>query len=264
MITAVALFVLGLIFGSFVTALVWRLHEHKDWVTGRSQCTNCGHQLNSADLVPVFSWLYLRGKCRYCKAPISSGYPLTELMLGSSFVISYLLWPVNLAGAQWILFVSWLAVSICLTALFIYDLRWMLLPSRLIYSALLVAAASNLAYLTTQDDKTKFMLNWVLSVAVASGIFFILHIVSQGKWIGFGDVRLGLVTGTVLHKPALSFLMIFIASLLGTAFVLPSLITRQMKVSMRLPYGPFLILSTVICLLVGQSILDWYVNLVSF
>src|SRR2546427_122886 len=93
------LILLGLVLGSFVNALVWRLHEHKDWVNDRSECVHCHHKLGPLDLIPVVSYLYLRGKCRYCHQRIEDT-PLTELALPLAFVTSYLCWPVALQGGE--------------------------------------------------------------------------------------------------------------------------------------------------------------------
>lgn len=85
----IILILLGLCLGSFVNALVWRLHENKDFVKGRSQCINCGHVLAARDLVPLFSWLTLGGKCRYCRRKVSVQYPLIELVGAAVFALSY-------------------------------------------------------------------------------------------------------------------------------------------------------------------------------
>jgi leader peptidase (prepilin peptidase)/N-methyltransferase len=260
----VVLIILGLCFGSFVNAFTWRVHKKKDWVRARSQCTHCGHLLNGLDLIPVLSWVLLRGKCRYCHKPISVQYPLVELVGAIGFTISYLYWPGDLSNtSQLVLFIAWLAASIGLLALLVYDFRWMLLPNKLIYPTLAVAAAGNLAYLALVHNKYHFLLSWILSVAVASGIFWLLFTVSKGEWIGYGDVRLGLVTGTLLHSPSHSFLMIFTASILGSLFVAPSLLSKSRVLTARLPFGPFLIISTAICILFGGNILDWYTRLFS-
>src|SRR5436190_6666628 len=101
--------VLGLILGSFVNALVWRIHQQElgkknlPIVNGRSQCPHCHHVLAAKDLVPLFSWLYLRGKCRYCHQPISPMYPITELAMAAIFIILYAYWPGGVYGAgQWV------------------------------------------------------------------------------------------------------------------------------------------------------------------
>jgi len=254
--------ILGLCFGSFVNALVWRIHKKKDWVRERSQCTHCGHKLKTLDLIPVLSWLFLGGKCRYCRKVISVQYPVVELTGAFVFTFSYTYWPASFGSSgQMALFIAWLAASIGLLALLVYDFKWMLLPSKLIYPTLAVAAAGNLVYLIIAPERLHFLTSWVLSILVASGIFWLLFTVSKGKWIGYGDVRLGLVTGTLLHSPAKSFLMLFLASVLGTLFVIPSLVSKKRGINAKLPYGPFLIIATFICVLFGSSIIDWYQRL---
>lgn len=260
----VVLATLGVCFGSFVNALTWRIHKKKDWVKARSQCDHCGYQLSTLDLIPVISWIGLKGRCRYCKKRISAQNPLVELAGGLVFTFSYIFWPQTLNSTGEIaLFVSWLISSVGLLALLVYDYRWMLLPNKIIYPTLTVAVAGNVLYLLTATDKMDFFLNWGISVLIASGIFLVLFMVSSGRWIGYGDVRLGLITGTLLHSPSKSLIMIFLASILGTLFVIPTLITGSKKISQRLPFGPFLITSTFICLLFGDSINNWYLSLVN-
>jgi prepilin signal peptidase PulO-like enzyme (type II secretory pathway) len=266
---------LGLAFGSFVNALVWRLHEqgqHKKTktkkadlsiVNGRSICPHCRHKLAWNDLIPVFSWVLLKGRCRYCKKAISKQYPAVELLGAVIFVASYVLWPGGVHGAgDWVLLVTWLAVSVGLLALAVYDAKWMLLPNKIIYPTFFIAATGKLVYiLGFAPHKAHDLLMWALSVAVASGIFWILFVVSSGKWIGFGDIRLGLITGTILGHPANSFLMILMASVLGTLFALPGLLLGKKNLVSKLPYGPFLIGATALTLLFGDKILDWYEKL---
>jgi leader peptidase (prepilin peptidase)/N-methyltransferase len=273
-IAVIILIWLGLSFGSFVNALVWRVHEQSkkkrskksknlSILTGRSQCEHCGHVLGWKDLIPVFSWLFLRGKCRYCGKSISWDSPAGEIAMAAVFVASYIWWPGGLHGAgDWILFITWLISSVGLMALLIYDARWMLLPNRIIYPTLFVAVAGRLIYLLGfEANKPRQLLAWLLSLLVASGIFWLLFAASRGKLIGFGDVRLGWITGTILAKPGESFLMIVLASLLGTLFVLPDLITRKKTAASKLPYGPFLIAATFVVLLFGSDFINWYTNL---
>jgi prepilin signal peptidase PulO-like enzyme (type II secretory pathway) len=260
----------GLAFGSFVNALVWRLHEQSkkkkakaktlSILNGRSMCPHCKHTLAWYDLIPVFSWLWLRGRCRYCKKQISAQYPVVELALASVFILSYVFWPNGVHGTgDWVIFIAWLASSVGLMALLVYDLLWMLLPNKIIYPTLLIAFTGRFVYLVGYEGhKLHALLIWILSVAVSSGIFWVLFIISQGKWIGFGDIRLGFITGTLLASPSKSFLMILLASILGTLFILPALILGKKDMASKLPFGPFLISATMIAILFGNSILDWY------
>ncbi|HET7528955.1 MAG TPA: prepilin peptidase [Candidatus Saccharimonadales bacterium] len=265
------LIILGLCFGSFVNALVWRVRHNEtskkkiSIINDRSMCPRCKHTLGAADLVPLLSWLFLKGKCRYCGKPISPQYPLVELSMTLVFVLSYVYWPAALTGGQTALFAAWLAAGVGLMALLVYDLKWMLLPNRIIYPTLLAAGAGNIIYLAGfAPDKVHFLLYWALSVVIASGVFWALYSVSDGKWIGFGDVRLGLITGTLLQTPGKSILMIFLASLAGAAVSLPLIAVGKSRLSSKIPYGPFLIGATFICLLFGQEILDWYKHLAGY
>lgn len=274
MIIAVVI-LLGLVFGSFVNALVWRLRQQElakqktkspilhspfSILSGRSMCPSCSHQLATKDLIPVLSWMMLRGKCRYCKKPISWQYPAVELVTAAIFVVSYLFWPDSLhTHGNLVLFITWLAASVGLLALLVYDFRWMMLPSRIIYPTLAIVAIGRLIYLIGYEPNHWHAIGkWILSVTVASGLFWLIFMSSKGAWIGYGDVRLGLITGTVLADPLKSFLMIFAASLLGLIFVLPTIALRRKGLTSRIPYGPFLITATMIVLLFGQSVIDWY------
>jgi prepilin signal peptidase PulO-like enzyme (type II secretory pathway) len=139
----------------------------------------------------------------------------------------------------------------------------MLLPSKIIYPTLVVAVVGQATYLIFFAARPWHgLLLWALSILVAAGVFFALFTVSKGKWIGYGDVRLGLVTGTLLADPTKSLAMIFFASVLGTALILPALLGGQKKLASKLPYGPFLIAATAFVLLFGQPIIDWYKNLI--
>jgi prepilin signal peptidase PulO-like enzyme (type II secretory pathway) len=137
----------------------------------------------------------------------------------------------------------------------------MVLPSRILYPTLVVAIIGRLGYiLFCADSKLHKLVLLVFSLLVASGFFWLLFYVSSGRWIGFGDVRLGLITGTLLATPAKSLLMLFLASLLGTLFVLPAMVTGRSKMTSRIPYGPFLIIATSAVLLFGQPFITWYQN----
>jgi prepilin signal peptidase PulO-like enzyme (type II secretory pathway) len=274
MLAYAVLVILGLCFGSFINALVWRVHEQakgkgqrskaKDLsiLKGRSMCPHCGHELAANDLVPVISWLFLRGKCRYCSRSISPQYPLVEAATALWFVFSYAFWPETLNGGQWVLLITWLATSVGLIALAAYDFRWQLLPNRILYPTFYVALAGRLVYIIGfAPNKGHSLTSLVTSLLVASGIFWLLFTVSEGKWIGFGDVRLGLISGTVLADPFKSLLMIFLASVLGTLSVIPALAAGRKGLASRIPFGPFLILSTGICVLYGDSIINWYQGL---
>ena len=272
MIIAV-LAVVGLCMGSFVNALVWRVHEQaEEWGKkkpnkrylnslsirrGRSMCTHCHHVLAAKDLIPVVSWLRLRGKCRYCGKPIDDS-PVVEIVLGVLFVASYMWWPVALTGSEVAVFVLWLILLVGLVALTIYDLRWMLLPNRLIYPLAAVAVVQAIIAVVTSVTPLNSLWNMVAGVAVGGGVFYLLFQLSRGKWIGGGDVRLGWLLGLIVATPGRSLLLIFVASLCGSLVSVPLLSSGRLKRTSTIPFGPFLILGAIVVVLFGMSIGDWY------
>jgi prepilin signal peptidase PulO-like enzyme (type II secretory pathway) len=272
MIIAV-LTVLGLVLGSFVSALVWRLHEQakpkrkraasdKDLsvLTGRSMCPHCKHTLSAVDLVPLFSWLLLRGRCRYCRQPIDDT-PLPEVGLAIAFVVSYLFWPVAFDTKGTIAFAVWLLALVALAALLVYDLRWMLLPNKIVYP-LIALAAANVVGQVVMEDRPGLAIGAAVSLAIAGGVFYVLFQFSNGRWIGGGDVKLGFALGLLLMDPFKALLMLFVASLLGTLVTLPLMYSNKLNRSSHVPFGPFLIVATVIVQLWGSGLLAWYTKTV--
>lgn len=257
------IFILGLIFGSFINALVWRIKNKKDWVKERSVCVHCNHELQARYLVPVFSWLWLKGKCAYCKKPISWHYPVVELFTGVTFAISYVAWEHGFTLINLILFIIWLKITILLIALLIYDLKWMLLPNKLVLPLTVLSAIFVIIRAVNLAD-FMVIINALMGAVVLFGIFWGLFQVSKGKWIGGGDVKMAVSLGLVVGTPAKAFLVLFTASLLGTLVALPLLVSKKAKAKTKLPFGPFLIVATFIVFFWGQTFIDWYSSLLYF
>lgn len=251
--------VFGLIFGSFVNAFVWRFKKHKNWVSERSICPSCKHQLAGKDLVPVLSWLMLKGKCRYCHKPISAQYPAVELLTASLFALSYSFWPYGLTLIGWLALATWLGCIVLLVALLVYDAKWMLLPNKMVF-VLTVLASILVVILSIQSYSWQNLLLSILAGVVFFGLFWLLFTLSKGKWIGGGDVKLalslGLIVGTVINV----FLVIFLASLFGTVMILPLLATKKLNQKAKISFGPFLIIATIVVFLFGKQIIAWYIK----
>lgn len=266
MIIAV-LVVLGLCFGSFANALVWRVRQQETGskskrlsvLNGRSMCPACKHELAAGDLVPVLSWLALRGKCRYCGRPISVQYPLVELVTAAAFVLSYLWWPARLTDSfQIAVFGLWLAILTGLLALLVYDLRWNMLPDRIVFPLTGLAIIQAVIAVISAGSPVKALVNEILAVAVGGGIFYFVFQASKGKWIGGGDVKLGWLLGLVVGTPARAFLLIFLAAATGSLISLPLVAAGRLKRTSTIPFGPFLIAGAFITELFGAAILSWY------
>lgn len=271
-----ALVVLGLCLGSFVNALVWRVHEQEQETAkkkpsqkylkklsitkGRSICPHCQHELAAKDLVPVVSWLYLRGKCRYCHQPISWQYPLVESLTAILFVVSYSCWPTGLGHLyQQVLFGLWLLLVTGFMALSVYDIRWYLLPNRLLYPLYAPAVVWTAIVLSHVDKRPiTVLVELAGALFIGGGLFYGIYQLSRGKWIGGGDVRLGWLLGLIVLTPPRALLFIFIASLLGCLVAIPLMSNKRLKRSSVVPFGPFLMAGAFLTVLFGARLLDWY------
>lgn len=282
----VVLAVLGVAMGSFAGALIWRLHKQQEIedaasskkqptkqatddrysiVRGRSMCSHCEHPLAPKDLIPLYSWLSLRGRCRYCKRPIGRQELILELVMPVLFIISYLAWPdpLIMTWYQWVNFGLWLLYVVLLVVLFVYDLRWYLLPDRIVWPLVGLAVLNIIVQFVGAGQYEL----WPQTLQAAlygllpiSGLYFLIYTVSRGRMVGFGDVKLGLFMGLVLGWEK-AFLTLFLANLLGGLIVAPLLLTGKLKRNSRVPFGPMLIAAFFIAGLWGDRIINWYVML---
>lgn len=286
-VAAVLLGIFGLLFGSFAGASVWRLRARQlvedrkageevdkaeydrlvpltkpSFAKDRSRCLHCGHTLAWYDLLPLVSWLQLRGKCRYCRTPIGRFEPLMEVMVAGYFVASYLLWPIPLTnGFELIQFGLWLAIGVGLAILFAYDQKWFLLPDVVTFSLVALAGIFAAIEVAQAPDRLVAVWNVVGAVTVLSGVYLTLWWVSKGRWVGFGDVKLGLVLALLLGDWRLAFIALFAANLIGCLVILPGLLTGVLTRTARVPFGPFLIVGALVAFFAGRAILDWYLGL---
>ena len=273
----VFLVVLGLILGSFLCASVWRLHEQTEITEkkkktkadlqylkdlsiskGRSMCGNCKHELAAKDLVPLLSWLYLRGKCRYCNKPIGWLEPSVELATALLFVFSYVLWPQTLTGQGLFDFVVWLTLLVGFVSLAVYDLKWFLLPDKIVLPLTVLAVVRVLADVFVFGGGLKQLSLSFAGGLLIAGLFYGLFAVSNGRWIGGGDVKLAFMLGLLAGSPLMALLVIFMSSVFGTLAALPLLFRGKANRNTVVPYGPFLLFATVIVVLLGDRLVRAY------
>jgi len=231
----------------------------KSLASDRSKCLACGYTLAPRDLIPIFSWVALRGRCRKCHAPIGATEFLTELTLAVLFPLSFLLWqtPLTLSFAtttSTILplaqFALWLIFLTILTVLFLYDLRWQLLPTFLLTALTILAV---LFALTAYDTlfTTDALIHLAVSILLLSGTYLVLHHASQGRWVGSGDWILALPLAILLSNWLLALLTLFLANLIGSLAVIPSLISKKLTTNSAIPLGPLLIIAFVVIFFAG-------------
>jgi len=253
-------FLFGLEVGSFLNCVIYRLQAGESFLKGRSYCPHCKHKLSWQDLIPILSFLILKGKCRYCHQKISWQYPLVEISTGLIFLLifnSKFLISNEFLIFQFLNFLYYSIVSCLLIIIFVYDLKHYLIPDKIIYPAITLAVIFNFKFLIFKQFQ---IFNYsILSAFGAAGFFLAIFLISRGKWLGFGDVKLGFFMGIFLGFPNI-LIALFFAYLIGAIIGIGLVFARKKTLKSEVPFGPFLVIGTFIALFWGEKIIDCYLK----
>lgn len=236
------LFLYGIVIGSFLNVVILRVPKKESFTFDRSHCTSCGYQLRWFDLIPVLSYIGLRGSCRKCKEHISLQYPIIELLNGAAYVGIYY-W----MGLQWMTLISCLTFSILLVV-FMIDYRHFIIPNGTVILLFL------LGLVTTLLEGNYW--NHIIGFFVVSGLLLIVSIIVP-RGMGLGDVKLMAAAGLLLgwQRVILALMVGSIAgSLIGISLIVFKLKSRKDPI----PFGPFLSIGIMVALLFGDLIINWY------
>lgn len=241
----ILIFAFGIVIGSFLNVCIYRIPMHETVVTERSHCMRCGYQLTWYDMIPVFSWLCLGGKCRKCKEPISPQYPIVEATNGILYLLIF-----AVCGFKWESIIYCLMAS-ALLVLSVIDWRTYEIPIGINIFILV------LGILHIIIDYHNW-LNYVIGFFGISVVLLILFYVSGGRAIGGGDVKLMAAAGVVIGWK-LIILAFFIGCIVGSVIHL-----IRMKVSGAqkvLAMGPYLAIGIMIATLWGENLISWYLSM---
>lgn len=253
--------VLGLVVGSFVNAFVLRAKNGIPLMSG-SKCTRCVEPIAWYDTVPVLSYVALRGRCRRCTAAIEWQYPAVEAAMAVLFAVfaARVVFGVAIpsfidVGETWLLFVRDAAMSALLVVIFLYDFRFSVIPDKFSVPAILVALIMNIALGANP---------WAILIGglVLGAFFSVQYLVSNGRWVGGGDIRMGMAMGFLLGLPV-GMVALFLAYIGGAIAGIALLVGKHRTLSSHVPFGTFLAGGTVIALLCGNAILTWYMSFFS-
>ena len=248
---------LGLSFGSFMNCLIWRIHSGLP-INGRSMCPKCKKKITWYDNIPVLSYILLKAKCRHCKKSISLQYPIVEFVTAALFFLVFTMTtqstPQDLLYTSnfWLLVTTQLFTLCVLVVIFLYDLKWYLILDIVTMPSIVVIFILNL--LTG--------VSWyamLISGIIGGSFFLIQFIISKGRWIGGGDIRLGFLMGIILGWPNI-LVALFIAYILGSIIGVGLIVIKKKKMDSQVPFGVFLTSATLVTMLWGQEILTWYLN----
>lgn len=239
-------FLLGAVLGSGLNCLAYRMVHEQKWSSGRSVCPVCGHVLSAVDMVPVLSWLFLRGKCRHCGVKISPRYVLAEAFLGLCFVSIVLRFPFQMEAVLWMLLCA------CLFTLSLVDLDIQIIPDRF----LLIPAAARIAWLVHEGELLEGLLP---ALALGGGVLvlsLLMDKVLKRDSMGGGDIKLLALLG--LYFPfGECMLLLILACVIG--IVIAMLLAQREDAAF--PFGPALSLAAWVTMLFGESLVSWYLGL---
>lgn len=259
---------IGLLFGSFLSTVITRFGNGASWVRGRSACPYCGQVIKSRSLVPVFSFIIQRGKCLDCRSSISVFYPLLEIATAVLFFGLYWRFHTEIAGvSEMIFYVLYGLFILGSVVIFEVDRRQGIIPNMVTYplvAVFLVAVAAQYLLMLTDRGSVYFFPYEVMPEYIFGGLlsgsalFFLFVLISRETWMGWGDVKYGVVLGLYLGY-LLAIVAVMAAFILGGIYSAYLLITKkaQLKGSVIF-FGPFLVIGSMIALFFGQYIVQWY------
>lgn len=264
----VIFFILGLIVGSFINVVVYRLNVAESFVVGRSKCPHCQTLIKWYDNIPLLSFIILKFRCRNCREKISFQYPLTEFFTGVVFAIIGVKYFNVTDVSTWTLTIYYLGATSALIAIFVYDFLYMEIPGLVLWPAVGWAIACNLLLDWNRLDLgnniwNSLIFSGTLAAFAAFIFFFLLVAVSREKWMGMGDAYLVILLGLILGWPQiLSALML--AFSIGAIFGVILIVAKKKKMESQIPFAPFLVLGALISLFFHSNIISWYLGLLRF
>lgn len=257
-------FIFGIIVGSFLNVVILRLPEEQT-LGGRSHCMSCGHMLGFWQLVPVFSYMFLGGRCYWCKNKISPRYIIVEFISGLLFaLIAYTGDYNSIAGLAFIV-ALWIASAALLTV-FIIDLEhFLIFDNVLVIASILFLVCSGLSFYISGGTRSLLVhgSSMLFGALLGPVPFFLVWWFSKGKWMGFGDVKLMAFIG-MLVGPKLVFVAMFLAIISGGFFSVFLLMFTKKTLKSQIPFGCFLAPASFVTLLYGPFLLHWYLGVLGF
>lgn len=260
------LFALGAAVGSFVNVVIYRTitDDPESWVKGRSHCEHCRNKIAWFDNLPVLSYLVLRGKCRHCQERINLSHPVVEFLTGALFVWWYwagsLFFQLTQRPFQTLQPIFWLAVGLILIAILVADFLYLIIPDVLVgvlmSLTVIYRVALTLAGVMQVRDLGLAVMGMVLGLALFGGIWLL----TRGRGMGLGDVKLIAPLALLVGWPKV-MVLIFSAFIIGAVVGVGLVLTGKRQARQVVPFGPFLIVATILTLIWGGELLHWYLQL---
>ncbi|MFA5104020.1 MAG: prepilin peptidase [Candidatus Margulisiibacteriota bacterium] len=245
----ITVFLLGLVVGSFLNVCICRLPQEKSIVYPPSNCPKCSHRLSAIDLLPIISYIFLRGKCRYCGGSISIRYPIVEALTGFLFLTIYFKFGAGFVSVFYFVFIS-ILIAVAFT-----DLETQTIHDYLSFSGIIAGLLYGLY--------SGSLIGSFYGMAIGAGFFFCIRILGQliykKEAMGEGDVLLAAMLGAFFGPKGI-ILSIALSFLIGAIISIVLLATKMKKRGEEIPFGPYLAVSAIIVIFWGETLWRWYLR----
>lgn len=284
----ISIFLTGLAVGSFLNCIIYRTELSEDipkgrprrkafsFLRGRSFCPHCHHILSWQDLLPLLSFFILRGKCRYCSQKISPQYPLVEITTAILFVsiFNFQVTPVSYVFTTWqaifsqfltlnfLSIIFYWIISCFLVIIFVYDLKHYIIPDKVVFPAIIITFSYDIFYSLFMIHNSKLLIQFLLSAFGAAAFFLAIVLISRGKWMGVGDIKLAFLMGLILGWPNI-LVALFLTFLIGAIIGVNLILLGKKTLKSEIPLGPFLVFGTFIALFWGGTLISLYLDIIN-
>jgi leader peptidase (prepilin peptidase)/N-methyltransferase len=246
------IFIFGLCIGSFLNVCIYRLPMSKSIVKPRSMCFNCGSSIAAYDNIPLFSYLWLKGRCRHCRTKISLRYPMVELLAGLIALGTYLKFGLNIESLIYYLFFTALVIVTFI------DLDHRIIPDVITLPGIPICFLASFALTTVT------YLESLVGILVGGGSLFLVawsyNLITKKEGMGGGDIKLLAMMGAIIGWKGVLF-TIFVASLSGTLAGFAVILQSRKGLKLAVPFGPFLSIGCITYIFFGSPLISWYFNL---
>ena len=253
---SVCVFIVGICIGSFLNVLIYRIPLGMDFKKGSSICTTCKHPLKWYDLFPLFSWIFLGGKCRYCKAKISPIYPIVESITGILFVMSFVFG----CGCDFKLrLLGYFMICSALVVVFCIDWKHMFIPDSMWITILLGGIVIYIDSIIENGFDKNELIGRIVGFFLVSGLFLLVSYIKPDS-MGGGDIKLMAAAGFALGWKNV-LLALLVSGFTGTLYLIFSNTLKKENMKKEVPFGPHLAIGIFVALMFGNQMINWYTGL---
>lgn len=257
-------FALGTAVGSFVNVVVMRSLIGENFLWDRSRCDRCRRELQWYEMIPLISFLLLRGRCRTCHKEIDVMHPVVELLTGTLFVWWYFLgaafFQISAQPLSYVQPLFWLCIGLLMLFIVATDLRSLLIPDSAVLAIGMLTILYRIALMLYGVYQPRDFALALFGAAATMALFLFLWLITRGRGMGFGDVKLMFVLGLVVEWPNV-WLSVFLSFIFGAVVGLVLMVLKRARLKSAVPFAPFMISAVAVTLLWGDALVRWYLAL---